>query len=98
MAAKAIADFEGSQRQYAGSGEYALIVCVATNQACTLVTVAVDSPEQRFNERENRPNERQNPLWRHRGSNAIDRRGAGNDSAHYVGSRRGQDEYLCRRI
>lgn len=45
---RAIAEYEGYQRAYASSGEYALIVCIGFDQADALNIVAAEYPQQNF--------------------------------------------------
>jgi len=45
---RAIAEYEGFQRAYASSGEYALIVCVGFDQKDALNIVAAEYPQQNF--------------------------------------------------
>ena len=45
---KAIAEYEGFQRDFAKSGEYILIVCIGFDQADALSIVAAEYPEQNF--------------------------------------------------
>lgn len=44
----AIAEYEGYQRDFASSGEYILIICIAFDQADALAIVAAEYPEQNF--------------------------------------------------
>ena len=45
---KAIAEYEGFQRDFAKSGEYIIIVCIGFDQADALSIVAAEYPEQNF--------------------------------------------------
>ncbi len=45
---KAIAEYEGFQRDFAKTGEYALIICIGFDQADALTKVAGEYPNQRF--------------------------------------------------
>jgi len=45
---KAIAEYEGFQRNYAKTGEYAIIICVGFDQADALTKVATEYPNQKF--------------------------------------------------
>lgn len=45
---KAIAEYEGYQRDFAASGEYEIIVCVGFDQADALNKIAQEFPEQKF--------------------------------------------------
>ena len=45
---KAIAEYEGYQRDFAKSGNYALIVCIGFDQADALTKVATEYPNQKF--------------------------------------------------
>jgi basic membrane protein A len=45
---KAIAEYEGYQRDFAKSGDYALIICIGFDQADALTKVATDYPNQNF--------------------------------------------------
>jgi basic membrane protein A len=45
---KAIAEYEGYQRDFAKSGDYALIICIGFDQADALTKVATDYPKQNF--------------------------------------------------
>ncbi len=45
---KAIAEYEGFQRDFAKSGEYIIIVCIGFDQAFPLEIVAAEYPEQNF--------------------------------------------------
>jgi len=44
----AIAEYEGFQRDFAMSGEYELIICIAFDQADALAVVAAEYPDQKF--------------------------------------------------
>jgi basic membrane protein A len=44
----AIAEYEGYQRDFARWGEYALIICVGSDQADALATIADEYPDQKF--------------------------------------------------
>lgn len=43
-----VAEYEGFQREFAGTGEYSLIFCIGFDQAPILEEVAPDYPEQKF--------------------------------------------------
>ena len=45
---KAIAEYEGFQRDFAKTGEYAIIVCIGFDQADALYKVASEYPNQKF--------------------------------------------------
>lgn len=45
---KAIAEYEGFQRDFAKTGQYAIIVCIGFDQADALYTVASEYPDQKF--------------------------------------------------
>ncbi len=45
---KAIAEYEGFQRDFAKTGDYALIICIAFDQADALAKVATEYPNQKF--------------------------------------------------
>ena len=45
---KAIAEYEGYQRDFAKTGEYDLIICIAYDQLTALTTVATEYPNQKF--------------------------------------------------
>ena len=45
---KAIAEYEGFQRDFAKTGEYAIIICIGFDQADALAKVADEYPNQRF--------------------------------------------------
>jgi len=45
---KAIAEYEGYQRDFASSGEYVLIICIGFDQADALTIIAEEYPEQNF--------------------------------------------------
>ncbi len=45
---KAIAEYEGYQRDFASSGEYVLIICIGFDQADALTIIADEYPEQNF--------------------------------------------------
>ncbi len=45
---KAIAEYEGYQRDFAKTGDYALIICIGFDQADALAKVATDYPNQNF--------------------------------------------------
>jgi basic membrane protein A len=45
---KAIAEYEGFQRDFAKTGEYSIIVCIGFDQADALYTVASEYPDQKF--------------------------------------------------
>jgi basic membrane protein A len=45
---KAIAEYEGYQRDFAKTGEYALIICIAFDQADALTKIATEYPDQKF--------------------------------------------------
>ncbi len=45
---KAIAEYEGFQRDFAKTGQYAIIICVGFDQADALYTVASEYPNQKF--------------------------------------------------
>jgi len=45
---KAIAEYEGFQRDFAKTGEYSIIVCIGFDQADALYTVATEYPNQKF--------------------------------------------------
>lgn len=45
---KAIAEYEGFQRDFAKTGQYSIIVCIGFDQADALYTVASEYPNQKF--------------------------------------------------
>jgi basic membrane protein A len=45
---KAIAEYEGFQRDFAKTGQYSIIVCIGFDQADALYTVASEYPDQKF--------------------------------------------------
>ena len=45
---KAIAEYEGFQRDFAKTGEYEIIICIGFDQADALYKVATEYPEQKF--------------------------------------------------
>ena len=45
---RAIAEYEGFQRDFAMSGDYVLIICIGFDQADALTTVATEYPDQNF--------------------------------------------------
>jgi len=45
---KAIAEYEGYQRDFAKTGDYALIICIGFDQADALTKIATEYPNQKF--------------------------------------------------